>query len=256
MAVYLITGGSSGIGRGLAIEMAKRGHAVGIIARREELLKEVADEIAATGAKVAWAKADVTDAPQMTEAVRSIEAELGVVDVVLANAGGGGPMPVKKWSGETAKWVMKLNYEGTINTIDPVLPAMIERGSGHIAVVSSVAGYRGIPPGGPYSAAKSAVSVLFEALSVELWPRGIAVTSIHPGFIDTPIHGPDGAKHPTPFMISTDKAVQIIANGLERRRRFINFPFPMAAFMQFVRLIPSFIFEPLMYRTIPPKLRS
>ena len=71
-----------------------------------------------------------------------------------------------------------------------------------------------------------------------------------------PIHGPDGPKHPTPFMVSTEYAVQVMANGLERRKRFINFPLPMAALMAVVAVLPSFIFERLMYRTIPPKLRS
>lgn len=256
MPVVLITGASSGIGKALAVEMARRGHAVGLLARREELLAGIAEQIHIDGGRAAWARADVLDPEGVHAAVAAIESELGPIDIVVCNAGGGGTNPVTRWSAETARRVMRLNYEGVVNTLDTVLPRFVEQRRGHIAVVSSVAGWRGLAPGGPYSAAKSAVIVLFEALAVELHPRDIAVTTIHPGFVDTPIHGPGGAKHPKPFEISAEQAARIMADGLERKRRNIVFPWQMRLLMTFVRAMPQYLFERLMWRTLPAKMKQ
>ncbi len=236
--------------------MARRGHAVGLLARREELLAGIVEQIHIDGGRAAWARADVLDIEAMHAAVGSIESELGKIDIVVCNAGGGGSNPVTRWSAETAKRVMRLNYEGVVNTLDTVLPRFVEQRRGHIAVVSSVAGWRGLAPGGPYSAAKSAVILLFEALAVELHPRNVAVTTIHPAFVDTPIHGPDGARHPKPFEISAQRAAEIMANGLERKRRNIVFPWQMAVLMTLVRAMPQYLFERLMWRAIPQKMRG
>jgi short-subunit dehydrogenase len=252
VAVYLITGASSGIGAALAVELGRRGHAVGLLARRADSLAQIAQDVQAAGGRAALAAADVTDPEATTAGIAAIEAALGPIEVLVANAGIGDPMPVDRFSAARARQLMRVNVEGVLNALDPVLPAMLARESGHIAVVSSIAGFRGLGTSGPYSASKAAVSTLFEALAVECAPRGVAVTTIHPGFVDTPILGGPGKKHPTPFLVPADRAARILADGLEARRRYIAFPWQMVWLMRLVHQLPWWVYEPLMRKAAPP----
>lgn len=145
--------------------------------------------------------------------------------------------------------MMRLNFEGVVYAFEAVLPAMVARHEGHVAAVSSLAGFRGLPPAGTYSAAKAAVTTLCEAFSAELRPKGIAVTTIHPGFVKTPIL--DGAKHPTPFLMDVERASRIMADGLLARRRDISFPWQTTWLMRFAALLPRFLFEPLLSKLNP-----
>ncbi len=246
MHTVIITGASSGLGAGLAQEFATRGYAVGILARREAELQAVVQRIEDAGGTAAYRVSDVTDKDGLASAITSLEVELGTCDLLIANAGGGQPMPVSAFNPDVISQMMRVNYDGTVNAIAAVLPSMLERGNGHIAATSSLAAYRGLAPGGPYSAAKAAVSTLMESLSVELRPKGIAVTTIHPGFVRTP--GTDDNEHPMPFLMELDDACQTMADGLIRRRREVNFPWTTASLMRAVRLLPRWFFEPLLKR--------
>ncbi len=249
MATYLITGASSGIGAALAVELGRRGHRVGLMARRESALRDVAAQVEAAGGHTAWAVADVTDRGALQAAIIALEAVLGPTDCLVANAGGGQPTRAVEVDSDLTRWIMDLNFHGVIDAFTAVLPAMVARGSGHLAAVSSVAGWRGVPSSSPYSAAKSALSIFLEAWSVELHAHGIAITTIHPGFVATPMI--EGNEHPTPFLIDADTAARVIADGLERRRRRIDFPRRMQWFMGAVRLLPWWVYEPLARRLIP-----
>lgn len=250
MAVYVITGGSSGIGAALGVELGRRGHAVGLLARREAKLAGVAERIEAAGGTAAWAGADVTDREGLRAAIVTIEEQLGPTDCMVANAGGAdGQVPATSADADYARWVMDLNYHGVVNAFTAVLPAMVERGDGHLAAVSSVAGWRGVPGSSVYSAAKSALSTLLEAWAVELAADGIAVTTIHPGFVATPLI--EGNDHPKPFQVEADHAGRVIAAGLERRRRRIDFPRRMAWFMSLVSAMPWWLYEPLARHLVP-----
>jgi short-subunit dehydrogenase len=246
MQTVIITGASSGLGAGLAEELATRGYAVGILARREPELQSVVQRIAQAGGIAAYRVADVTDKDGLASAITSLESELGPCDLLVANAGGGHPMPASAFNADIISKMMRVNFDGTVNAIAAVLPAMLERGSGHIAATSSLASYRGLAPGGPYSAAKAAVSTLMESLSVELRPKGIAVTTIHPGFVRTPLT--DVNEHPMPFLMDLDDACQTMADGLIRRRREVNFPWTTATLMRAVRQLPRWFFEPHLKR--------
>ncbi|MFT6161230.1 MAG: short-subunit dehydrogenase [Myxococcota bacterium] len=246
MHTVIITGASSGLGAGLAREFASRGYAVGVLARREPELKGVVKSIEKLGGKAAYRVGDVTDKDGLASAIASLETELGTCDLLIANAGGGEPMPVSAFNPDLISRMMRVNYDGTVNAIAAVLPAMMARGSGHIAATSSLASYRGLAPGGPYSAAKAAVSTLMESLSVELRPQGIAVTTIHPGFVRTP--GTADNAHPMPFLMDLDDACRTMANGLAQRRREVNFPWTTASLMRAVRQLPRWFFEPLLKR--------
>jgi len=249
MSHFLITGASSGIGAALAVELGRRGHAVGLVARRPELLAEVATRVAASGGRAEWAVADVVDRDGLTEAIRFLEERLGAVDCAVACAGGSDPTPLQPFDPEKIVQVMRLNFDGTLNTFATVLPDMVARRSGHIAAVSSMAAFRGLPPSGAYSAAKSAISVLMEAWSIELRPLGVAVTTIEPGFVRTPLT--DKNEFPMPFMLEPDRAARIIARGLLERRRTITFPRRMGLAISLVRALPGGVFEWLFARFSP-----
>lgn len=248
---YLITGASSGLGEALGIELGQRRHAVGLIARREDELKRVAERVRLAGGKAAFAVADVTDPEAVAAAVRAIERELGPVDVAVANAGAGGPTPATAVDPQRISRMMRLNFDGVVHTFAAVLPDMIARKAGHLAVVSSVAGWRGLAGSGTYSATKAAVSTLLEAWAIELRPHGVAVTTIHPGFVRTPLTAKN--RFPMPFLIDATAAARIMADGLERRRRYVNYPLRMALLMGLVRALPWWIYEPLFDRLSPTR---
>lgn len=241
MPVAFITGASTGIGNALAKELARRGWSVGLVARRGDLLDALAVEIRAAGGKAAWAAADVTDQAAIRAAAQHVAQELGPIDLLVANAGAGDPAPA--WKAPIETWIatFRLNVEGVVYSVGAVLPEMLARKSGHLAVVSSVAGFRGLPTMAAYSGSKAAVTTFFESLRVDLKRSNIAVTAIHPGFIATPLTA--GAKAPMPFLISAERAAVIIANGLERRRSDITFPWQMMLLMRFAKRVPNWLWD-------------
>lgn len=225
MPVALITGASAGIGEALARELARRGYTLGLIARRRPLLDTLAEELRAGGAKVAVAAADVTDRAAIADAVRSIEGDVGPTDVLVANAGSSTPSHAKKVPVDALVDVMTLNYFGVVYTVGAVLPGMLERRAGHLAAVSSVAGFRGLPAHGAYCASKAAVTTLFESFRVDLRGTGVAVTTIHPGFVETPLTAKN--KFSMPFLMKADRAARIIADGLVAKKADVTFPWQM-----------------------------
>lgn len=246
MSVALITGASSGIGAALATELHARGWTVGLIARRREALDALASTL---GERVAVAQADVADRAAVEAAIRTLETALGPCDLLVANAGAGGLTPATRLDLDIAVGVLRTNVEGVLYTVNAVLPGMLARGRGQIAAVSSVAGYRGIPPTGMYSASKAAVTALMEAFRIELGPRGIAVTTIHPGFVKSEMS--DKNRFYMPLLMPAERAARILADRLPGRPSEINFPWPVAAVMWLARILPNFLFDPILRRLSP-----
>ena len=240
--VAIITGASTGIGHALARELARRGWAVGLVARRGDLLAVLAKELSEAGGRVAWASADVTDRVSTEAAVACIVDVLGPVDLLVANAGGNEASPAHTVPVDAAIRVMQLNYFGVLHAVGAVLPAMLARRAGHLAVVSSIASFRGMPTHGAYCASKAAVSTLFESFRIDLAGSGIAVTTIHPGFVATPLT--EKNRHPMPFLLSAERAAGIIADGLARRRTDITFPWQLRVLMGWLlRWTPAWIWD-------------
>ncbi len=238
MKVAIITGASSGIGSGVARELHRRGWAVGLIARREERLQELVDEF---GERVAFALADVGVESEVNEAVASLESALGPCDLMLANAGIGDARSSRQFSATATKKILNVNVEGVIHALAAVIPGMVERGQGTIAATSSVAGYRAMPNFGPYCASKAYVSSLMESVRLDLRGAGIKVSTIHPGFVVSELT--DRNAFTMPFLVQTDRASRIIANGLERGKSEINFPWQMVMLTKMLRWIPNWIYD-------------
>ena len=250
MAITIITGASSGIGAALALELGRRGHRLGLIARREQSLHELAERIRTKGGTAVVAAADVTDRSAVERAVTAIEAELGPCDLLIANAGGDVKSPphdvrITDWLA-----VMRLNFDGVVHAVGATLPGMLSRGRGHISVVSSQGRMRGFPGIGPYAASKAAVTTLFESLRQDLKPHGIAVTAIHPGYVSSELTAQN--HFDMPGLMSAERAAVIIADGLERSPSRIDFPWGTTLQIRLVSLLPDFLFDWLMRRVAPP----
>ncbi|HUO83472.1 MAG TPA: SDR family NAD(P)-dependent oxidoreductase, partial [Thermoanaerobaculia bacterium] len=237
----IITGASSGIGLALARELTRRGWAVAMLARRVELLS---NEASALPGAVAIA-CDVADSAAVHRAVREAETRLGgSLDLAVANAGVGIQGHATKFNLADAERMIKVNVLGMLYLFAAVIPSMVERRSGQFAGMASIAGLRGLPSSSTYSASKTAMQSFLEASRIELAPHNVAVTIVNPGFIATPMT--EKNRFRMPFLMQPDRAARVIADGLERGKRVVEFPLPMSILMRSIRLIPDAIYDRVM----------
>lgn len=217
----LITGASSGLGSALALHYAAPGVTLHLQGRNEERLMRVADMCAASEASVHAQPLDVTDAPAMEQWMQRADAATPI-DLVIANAGisagigGGGE------NAQQARAIFSVNIDGVVNTLQPLIPAMVARKRGQIAIISSLAGLRGLPSSPAYSASKACVRTYGEGLRGWLAPQGVEINVVCPGFVRTPMT--DVNPYPMPLMMNADKAARIIAQGLAKNQARIAFP--------------------------------
>jgi short-subunit dehydrogenase len=233
----VVTGASSGIGAELARQLASQRIPVGLTARRSDRLDALAGEIRRKGGVAAVAPADAADREATRQAMARLAEALGPIDLLIANAGVGQTVPADRFSAEPLEEMFRVNLLGPCYAIEAVLPGMLERGRGHIVGISSLAAYRGLPGAAGYCASKAGLSSLLEGLRVELRPRGIFVTTVHPGFVRTPMI--EGADHPHPFLLEVGPAAARIVRGIAAGRREVNFPWPMVALLSLVRHLPN-----------------
>lgn len=222
----LITGASSGLGAALA-QVYAAPDAVLFLSGRDGLrLESIATLCRTKGATVETALVDVTDAAAMAAWIDRCD-QASPLDLVIANAGlsagtgGGGETPAQ------TKTIMETNVQGVFNTIHPALSLMKPRGRGQIALMASLAGFRGLAGAPAYCASKAAVRVYGESLRDELALQGVKINVICPGFVKTPMTGQNG--FPMPFLMESDKAAQIMKRGLDKNKARIVFPWRLAA---------------------------
>jgi short-subunit dehydrogenase len=247
--VVWITGASTGIGREVALKLARRGVKVAASARSVEALTSLAAE----NANIHAVPLDVTNLSAVRQAAHDIEAMLGAIDLAIFNAGAWDPMMAQKFDAERIERAMAVNYQGVVNGLDAVLPAMIGRKAGHVAMVSSVAGYRGMPNGLAYNPTKAALISLAEALDPDLEQHGVWTSVINPGFVETPMTSVN--KFPMPFLITSDDAANRIIRGLEKKKFEIVFPKRMMLTMKFLRYLPTASYLWVSKMFIMPKKR-
>jgi short-subunit dehydrogenase len=241
--VVLITGASSGIGRALALELGRRGARLGLTARRAEELLRLSEEVERAGGEALALPADVRDPAAMEAAAAKVRERWGRVDVLVANAGMSSTTAGTRLNAGEVGDVISINVLGVVNSVAAVLPAMIERGAGHLVAISSLASYRGMPKSGAYSASKAAVSTFFESLRVDLRRSNIDVTTIHPGFVRTPMTA--GRKRKLPFLLEPEDAACRIIRAVERRARTYAFPWQLASLVRVIRHIPGRLYDRL-----------
>jgi NAD(P)-dependent dehydrogenase (short-subunit alcohol dehydrogenase family) len=243
----IITGASSGLGAALARAYAGPGITLGLLGRDRQRLDATVRACEGKGAVVSAAAIDVTEAAEMASWLRRFDDRYGA-DLVVANAGtSAGPEPDSPSEGvEGVARQVEVNLLGAINTVEPLLPTMSARRHGRLAVVSSIAAYRGLPYSPGYCASKAGLRAYAEALRPRLERHGIGVTVICPGFFDSPMT--DRFDGPTPLLLSSARAARIVKRGIDRGRRRISFPRPLVLGLQFCDIAPAFIGDAIMRR--------
>jgi short-subunit dehydrogenase len=243
----VITGASSGLGAALAEAYAGPQTALALLGRDRHRLARTAQACAARGAKVTSAAIDVEDAPALATWLTEFDRD-HPVELLIANAGtSAGPEPDCPSEGvETATRQVRINLLGTINTVEPLLPALCRRGHGRVAVIASIAAFRGLPDSPGYCASKAGLRAYAEALRPRLAGYGVGVTIVCPGFFDSPMT--DRFDGPTPFLISTAAAARLVKRGIDRRRRRVAFPRLLVLGLQFCDLAPAVVGDAIIRR--------
>jgi short-subunit dehydrogenase len=235
----VITGASSGIGAALARVYAKRGAILGLIARRQAELDALASEL---GGTVATYGNDVRDGPALAASARDFVARFGTPDVVIANAGvSAGNLTHLDDDIETCQWILDVNVMGIVKTFQPYLGGMLEARRGTLVGIASVAGIRGLPGAGAYSASKAAAIAYLESLRVELRGSGVSVVTIAPGYVATNMT----AKNPyrMPFLLPADEAARRFVRAIDARVAYTVIPWPMAIVAKLLGVLPRPLFD-------------
>jgi short-subunit dehydrogenase len=227
-----ITGASRGIGEAVARKLIDKGATVYGSGRTADAL----DAIAASTSGFHPLVVDVTDLDAMKAAAATITDQRDKIDLAIFNAGTWRPIKVRNFDSSVIAATLETNVMGLAHGIEAVLGPMIDRGSGTIAGVASVAGYRGLPNAAAYSSSKAAMIALLESLRIDAGRHGVKVVTINPGFVDTELTERNTFR--MPFIISSEAAADSILKGLERNQNEIVFPLPMTLLMKAMRLLP------------------
>ena len=235
--VIWITGASSGIGKSLAIKFANEGWQVAVSARRENLLKELSD----TNSNIHSFPLDVTDSEKCKDVSTEIINKLENIEICIFCTGIHDPKSEKSLDLEKVRKIMEVNFFGTVNSINSVYDYFKKKRSGHISMVSSVAGYRGLPAGGAYCASKSALTTFAESLYFDLKRFNVRVSVVNPGFIKTPMT--DQNDFPMPMIKSPEFAADEIFKGLTQSNAFeIHFPKQFTFIMKILKIMPNWLY--------------
>ena len=232
--VIWITGASSGIGKALAIKFAEKGWIVAESARRENLLKELQN----INQNIYPYPLDVTDIEKCKLTAKSIIDNLNGIDICVFGTGMHDPKSEKQFNLNKIREIMEVNYFGTMNSINSIYDYFYEKKNGQISIISSVAGYRGLPAAGAYCASKAALTSFTESLNFEMKMKNVRVSLISPGFIKTPMT--DQNDFPMPMIKSPEFAANEIYKGLTEKKGFeIHFPKAFTFIMKFLQILPN-----------------
>ena len=232
-----ITGASSGIGKALAIKFANEGWQVAASARRESLLKELSNQYT----NIQSFPLDVTDSDKCKSVFKDIVEKFENIEICVFGTGIHDPKSEKKFNLEKIKKIMEVNFFGTMNSINSIYDYYKEKKSGQISIISSVAGYRGLPAAGAYCASKSALTSFAESLHFEMKRKNVRVSLISPGFIKTPMT--DQNDFPMPMIRSPEFAAEQIYEGLVKKNAFeIHFPKSFTFIMKILQILPNWIY--------------
>jgi short-subunit dehydrogenase len=251
-----VTGASSGIGRGLALRLAQEGFQVAVSARRQAALEEMAEAARQAGASGAIHPypVDVTDGAAVRATIEKIEREVAPIALTVLNAGTHQPISARDFDAGAVEKLLRLNVMGQVYPLEALLPRLLERRSGRVAVVASVAGYRGLPTASGYGASKAAVIAMCESLRPELAGTGVTLQVVNPGFVRTPLT--DKNEFQMPMLMELDDAVEAFWRGLQSDRFEIVFPWRFAMLVKLFRIMPYWLALKLAERMVPKDQRG
>ena len=245
----IISGASSGLGSALARHYAGLGATLGLIARRADLLKTLAAELSGASIYVA----DVRDGDAMQAAAHDFMRRHGCPDIVIANAGiSRGTLTEYAEDRAVFESILATNVIGMANLFQPFIAAMRTAGQGSLVGVASVAGYRGLPGSGAYSASKAAAISYLESLRVEMRGNGVAVITICPGYVATPMTANNPFR--MPFLLTAEAAAEKIVRIIENKTLFAVIPWQMAIVARILKFLPNFLYDGL-FANAPRKPR-
>lgn len=231
-----VIGASSGIGRETALKLAPLCGEVIVSARSAGKLRE----LAGLADNITSVPLDVTDTASVHAAAQKIDVSSNCPDLVIISSGLWRQVKLPALDPKDFSAAMNVNFNGVIEVLSKVLPPMSERRSGHVAIVASVAGYRGLPNSAAYSPTKAALINLAESIKPQLDAMGIVVSLVNPGFVDTPMTSVN--KFPMPFLMEPKDAAAIIVDGLDRRKYEIAFPRRLAWPLKLTRALPNAVY--------------
>ncbi len=243
--VIWITGASSGIGKAVAIKFAENGWIVAASARRENLLNELKE----INENIYPFPLDVTDIDKCKLVATNIINKFKNIDICLFGTGMHDPKSEKKFNLDKIREIMEVNYFGTMNSINSIYDYFSQKKNGQISIISSVAGYRGLPAAGAYCASKAALTSFAESLNFNMQMKNVRVSLVSPGFIKTPMT--DQNDFPMPMIKSPEFAANEIYKGLTVKKGFeIHFPKVFTYFLKFLQILPSGIYFKLVSKGI------
>jgi len=234
-----VTGASSGLGRDVALALARRGFTIHATARRAEALDALAAASAGLSGRIVAAPGDVTDRAGLAALYERIEAQ-GPVALAVLNAGGAYRDSPGDFGGDAFQRTFALNVQGVANAVNPVFNAMRARGQGQIAIVGSLVGYGGVPNAYAYGPSKAAVISLAVGLKFLADPHNVRVQVVNPGYVKTPLTA--GNRYPMPFLMEGEEACRRICDGLERGGFEIRFPRRLALLVRLAQSLPYPLF--------------
>lgn len=244
----VITGATSGLGREMAVQLARRGWKVAVTGRRRELLEETVRLVERAGGEGLALVGSVTELSEVKAHYAQVKAKWGGLDWLILNAGVGDQVDAKEISVDNYRWTYETNVFGAVNWMEAVIPDMLAAKSGVIAGISSLAAYRGLPKSGSYSSSKAALNTLLESTRVDLHGTGVDVVTVCPGFVKSEMtdRNPPGSM---PFLMSTEDGAAAVISGVERRRRIVHFPWQLSFLQKYVvSRIPGFLYDPVAAR--------
>ena len=246
--IAMITGASAGIGRALAIRLAREGWQVALCARREAALRAVADEYPELAERLHAYPLDVTDPAESEAVFRAVEEELGEVDTLILNAGDYDPMPLDDFDPALFRRLAEVNYLGAVNGVGAALGPMRARRRGQILVTASLSAYRGLPQAAPYGASKAAVLNMAESLRPALAGTGVTLRVINPGFVKTRLT--EKNRFHMPQLITPEAAAGYIHREIDAAGFEIIFPKRFAWTLKLLRLLPYRVYFALTRRMV------
>ncbi|MBV1788171.1 SDR family NAD(P)-dependent oxidoreductase [Marinobacterium sp. D7] len=241
-----VTGASQGIGRALATALCEKGVTVYASARRHEALEELADALKRLPGALIPCPLDVTDQAAIEGYFEQWENDNRLPDLIILNAGTHDPFTAREFSAQRVETLLNINLCGTLRSLDPSLKHCLKRGRGQIAIMASVAGYRGLPTAAAYGASKAALINLAEALRLDLAGSGVDLRLISPGFVRTPLT--DKNQFTMPALIEPEQAAQWILKGLTSSRFEISFPARFTTVLKLLRCLPYAWYFPLVQK--------